>query len=70
MVATPFVQGRLRGTELSVQVRTICAHCGKELNLEIDSDLTITALDGAEPMVFIPEVNVFALNAPTIVDDF
>ncbi|NIO15511.1 MAG: hypothetical protein GTN70_00655 [Deltaproteobacteria bacterium] len=70
MIATPFVQGRLRGTDLSVRVRTICAHCEKELNLEIDSDLNIITPEGAEPMVFIPEVNVFTLEAPTIIDDF
>jgi hypothetical protein len=64
------VQGRLRGKHLSVRVRTQCAHCSKELNLEIDSDLDITVQEDTEPVVFMPEVNVFSLEDKSIIDAF
>lgn len=41
------------------------------MTLEIDSDMNITVESpGAEPMVFTPDVGVFDVVAPSIVDDF
>jgi hypothetical protein len=69
--ATPFVQGRLRKEHLSVTVRTECAHCSQKMEVEIDSDLNYKAKDeGCEPMVFIPDVDVFNLEDKSIIDGF
>ena len=41
------------------------------MTLEIDSDMKVTVVQPeAEPMVFTPDVEVFDIEAPTIVDDF
>jgi len=39
--------------------------------IDIDSDLEYHLHDGGHgPIVFVPEVNVGALEAPSIIDDF
>ncbi len=41
------------------------------MTLEIDSDMNIKVEPlGAEPMVFTPDVEIYDIEAPTIVDDF
>lgn len=41
------------------------------MTLEIDSDMNVTvAQPGANPMVFTPDVELFDIEAPSIVDDF
>ncbi len=41
------------------------------MTLEIDNDMRVTALQpGAKPMVFTPDVEIFDIEAPSIVDDF
>jgi hypothetical protein len=37
-IATPFVQGHLRGQPFSVVIDTTCAHCGEPITLEVSSD--------------------------------
>lgn len=67
----PFVQGHLRGEPVSVTVDTQCVHCSEPLTLEIDSDMNVSVEPaGAEPMVFTPDVDVFDVDAPSIIDDF
>jgi hypothetical protein len=70
-IATPFVQGRLRGEPLSVVVETECAHCGAQLRLEVDNNLDFRTLtDGAEPLVYVPQVDFARLTDPSIIDAF
>jgi len=69
-VATPFVQGRLRGEKLSVKVETSCAHCGREMHLTIDSDLRWSVEEDASPMLFRPDVDFRKLKDPSIIDAF
>ena len=41
------------------------------MTLEIDSDMNITVEPPeAQPMVFTPDVEIYDIEAPTIVDDF
>jgi hypothetical protein len=69
--ATPFVQGQLRNEGLSVIVESECAHCGRSMTIDITSDLAYHAHGGGDgPIVFVPDVNVGALEAPSIIDDF
>ena len=70
-MASPFVQGRLRGEALSVVVRTECADCGCSMSIEIDSELRWKVLDdGMDPLIFHPSVDFSSLTAPNIIDDF
>jgi hypothetical protein len=65
------VQGRLREESLSVLVRTECAHCSEPMEIEIDSDLNYEVKnEGCEPVVFVPEVNLFELEEASIIDSF
>jgi hypothetical protein len=70
-MATPFVQGRLRDEPLTVLVETECGHCGRPLEIEIDSDLNFRVLSkGAEPLIFTPLVDFSTLKDPSIIDVF
>ncbi len=65
------MQGHLRNEKLTCQIETSCAHCGRPLHLEIDSDLNYSVRDaGAEPLVFIPTVDFERLKDPSIIDAF
>ena len=65
------MQGQLRQEKLSFLVETECAHCGKPIHIEIDSDLKYKVLEpGANPLVFVPNVNFATLKDPSIIDGF
>ena len=65
------MQGRLRGESLSVSVTTQCAHCSRPMHLEIDSDLSYSVSEeGADPLVFVPEVDLYKLEEPSIIGSF
>ncbi len=69
--ATPFVQGRLRSEVLSVRVKSSCAHCGKPVELTIDSNLDCTVHDpDCRPVVFVPDVDLLALREESIINAF
>ena len=71
MLATPFVQGRLRDEKLEVSVVTECAMTGRELRMVIDSDLEFQVLTpGADPYVFQPHVDWARFSAPNIIHDY
>jgi len=54
-----------------VEVQTQCGHCGEPINLRIDSELNIRVLnDGADPVLFAPEVDFATLEDPSIIDAF
>ena len=71
MLATPFVQGRLREEKLEVTVVTECSQTGRELRLQIDSDLNCRVLSpGADPYVFEPHLDWSRFTAPNIIHDY
>ena len=70
-MATPFVQGRLFGEELSVEIRTECGCCGKSMHLTVTSDLRYEVHDaGAEPLVFEPELDWSCFTDPNIIHGY
>lgn len=70
-MATPFVQGRLRQQPVSITVETRCEHCLEPMTLTIDDDMNFSVEQSeAEPMIFTPDVDVYDVEAPSIVDDF
>jgi hypothetical protein len=70
-IATPFVQGQLRQENLTVTLHTQCAHCGKEFQIEMDSQLNYSLSDpSAKPLIFVPLVDFSTLEDPSIIDAF
>jgi hypothetical protein len=70
-LATPFVQGRLRGEAVSVSVVTECAHCKRPMHMEIDSDMNCSCPDSdCSPIIFVPDVDIKTLKDPSIIDAF
>jgi hypothetical protein len=65
------VQGQLRQEKLSFLIETECAHCGKPIHIQIDSDLNYKVREvDASPLVFVPNVNFTTLKDPSIIDGF
>jgi hypothetical protein len=68
------VQGQLRKEKLSCLVTTSCAHCGRPIQIRLDSDLhyTIetTASEDLSPLIFAPMVDFDRLTDPSIIDAF
>jgi hypothetical protein len=52
-------------------VGTQCAHCSEPMHIEIDNELTYSVREaGADPIIFIPQVDFQRLEAPSIIDSF
>ena len=65
------MQGRLKGEKLAVRVASTCAHCGRSMQIDIDSALNYGVGDeGCRPVVFVPDIALNELEAPNIIDDF
>ena len=65
------MQGQLRGTDLSVEITTRCAHSQKPMRLMVDSRLTYDVREGGpNPLVFEPDVNWAAFTDPSIIDGY
>jgi len=65
------VQGQLRKEKMTFTTHTACAHCGKEIHIEMDSDLNYAVLEkDAKPLVFVPMVDFGKLKDPSIIDAF
>jgi hypothetical protein len=65
------VQGQLHREKLSFLIETECAHCGKPIRIEMDSDLNYKVLElDADPLIFVPNVNFGRLKDPNIIDGF
>ena len=67
----PFVQGQLRRESLTFAIETACAHCGRPLHIEIDSELHYSVVEqDAAPLIFAPLVDFSRLKDPSIIDAF
>ena len=65
------MQGQLRKETLQFTIETECAHCGRPMQIEMDSELNYTVREeGAEPLVFVPRVDFAKLEDPSIIDAF
>ena len=65
------MQGRLRQDHLTVTIETVCAHSGRPMTITIDSDMKFSVLDkGAEPLVFMPQVDWETFAEPNIIDAY
>jgi hypothetical protein len=69
--AAPFVQGQLRNESLTFTIHTQCAHCGKEIRIEMDDKLNYSVSEpDARPLIFVPMVDFSKLEDPSIIDAF
>ena len=67
----PFVQGHLREEPLSFTIETECGHCRAPLRIEVDSGLAYRVLTAdAQPLVYVPQVDLSKLGTPSIIDSF
>jgi hypothetical protein len=65
------VQGQLRKETLTFTIQTECAHCGKEIRIEMDSQLNYSVSEpNARPLIFVPMVDFGRLEDPSIIDAF
>ena len=65
------MQGQLRKEAITFTIQTQCAHCGKEIRIEMNQELNFTVLDReAKPLVFVPMVDFGKLKDPSIIDAF
>ena len=74
------MQGRLRNENLVVEIESACAHCGREIHLTVDSELHwsiqepgapgANSAPGAQPLLFVPEVDWQHFTEPNIIDAY
>jgi hypothetical protein len=65
------VQGQLRAEKISFVIDTECGHCQQPLQIEIDSQLNHKVVQPeAEPMVYVPMLDLEKLDEPSIIDSF
>jgi len=65
------VQGKLRNENVAVRVQSECAHCGKTMEMDIDSNLQLKPDDKkCKPIIFVPDVDLFNLQEASIIDSF
>ena len=57
--------------ELAFTINSTCANSGKQIEIELDSELNITAMtEGAEPMYSMPIISSDRMKEASIVDVF
>jgi hypothetical protein len=61
------VQGQLKKEYLSVVIETECRHCGQALHINLDSSMKVSVQEnGADPLVFMPDVDWSNFSEPNI----
>ena len=70
-LATPFVQSRLRKEPLDVEISTSCAQSGRALHIVVDHEMRWRVRErGANPRVFIPQIDWSAFRGANIIDAY
>lgn len=63
--------GRLQNKDLTFTINTKCANSGKEIQIDLDSEMNITSMtEGAEPMYSMALINTDKMKEKSIVDVF
>ncbi|MDH3391991.1 MAG: hypothetical protein OEL85_09370 [Desulfobulbaceae bacterium] len=63
--------GRLQNKDLTFTINTKCANSGKEIQIDLDSEMNITFMtEGAEPMYSMALINTDKMKEKSIVDVF
>jgi hypothetical protein len=65
------VQGKLRNQYLKIKIDSECAHCGHPMEIEINSELEYKSREkDCQPVIFVPDVNLFKVEDDSIIDSF
>ncbi len=65
------MQGQLRKQHLTVTIYSTCAYSGQPITLTASSEMQITVHErGAEPLVFMPQLDWENFSEPTIRDAY
>jgi hypothetical protein len=65
------VQGRLRNEDLDYTIETSCAQSGRQIQIQMDSDLHFgIRTESAKPLIFFPSVDFSTLEDDSIIDAF
>ena len=67
-MAAPFVEGRLRDETLTIEIRSRCAHCDRDITISVDSELQYDA--PPEVLVFEPRVDWSKFREPNIIHHY
>ena len=63
--------GRLQNKDLPFTINTNCANSGKQIQIEIDSEMNIISMtEGADPMYSMALINTDKMKEKSIVDVF
>ena len=63
--------GRLQNKDLTFTINTKCANSGKEIQIDLDSEMNITGMsEGSEPMYSMALINTDKMKEKSIVDVF
>ena len=63
--------GRLQNKDLTFTIKTKCANSGKEIQIELDSEMNVTAVtEGSDPFYSMALLNTARLKEPSIVNVF
>jgi len=56
---------------LTVEIATSCAHCGRGMHIEVDQDFRWRVREsGAEPRLFLPQIDWGAFQGRNIIGDY
>jgi hypothetical protein len=70
-MATPFVEGRLMGKDLWVEIKTECGHCGRPMRVMLNHEMRYRMESkGAKPLVFSPQIDWSKFEEPNIIHAF
>lgn len=65
------MQGQLTGREVTAVIGTACAHCSRQMRIEVTSSLRYRVpTPGAAPVISVPLVNLKRLKDPSIIHAF
>ena len=65
------MQGQLRKEYVSIEVETKCKHCDHTMHFTIDSDMRVSVREsGANPLVFMPDIDWNNFAERTIIDSY
>ena len=65
------MEGRLRKEKLEVEIATSCAHCGRAMHITMDETLRWRVRErGADPHIFLPQIDWSQFREPNIIGHF
>ncbi len=65
------MQGRLQNKFLKAEIQSECGHCGRRIDLSVDSELHWDSSNSeGGPLIFEPDIDWSKFTASSIVNDY